>query len=188
MPPVYELSILSCVAVQVDDYDTQWPIRAEAAIADLIAALPGRFVEIEHIGSTSVPGLAAKPIIDLMASVGALDDVIAVDSVLASLGYLRTETGMSNRLFYARDDAGRRTHHLHVVTADTWPTRNERLLRDHLRTHAGDRARYATLKRELQYVGADDDAYTRMKTGLIQKLVDRARVDRGLAPVPVWED
>lgn len=132
-----------------------------------------------------MPGLAAKPVIDLMAATQSLDAVIAAEHHLAAIGFHRAETGMSNRLFYLRDDGdGRRTHHLPVVTGDSWSTRNERLLRDHLCVHPDDRDRYGSLKERLREL--DGEAYTRAKTALIQELV--ARSERGLPTVPVWEE
>jgi GrpB-like predicted nucleotidyltransferase (UPF0157 family) len=176
------------MAIEVREYDPAWPGLAEAAARELRDALPGLFVEIEHIGSTSVPGLAAKPIIDLMASVPSLDTVAAREDVLGRLGYHRVETGMRERLFYPRDDDGRRTHHLHVVTAGSWDTRNERLLRDHLRAHPEAAGAYGDLKRELATRIVDPDEYTRAKTDLVQELVDAARASRGLPLVTVWEE
>ncbi|WP_053206388.1 GrpB family protein [Jiangella muralis] len=175
------------MVIEVREYDPAWPALAEAAADELRAALPGIFQELEHIGSTSVPGLAAKPIIDLMASVPALDAVTAREDALRALGYRRLDTGMTGRLFYPRDDAGRRTHHLHVVTADTWDTRNERLLRDYLRAHPDAADRYGALKRDLATRTEDSDEYTRAKTALVQELVDAARAGRGLPSVSVWE-
>lgn len=174
------------MAIEVRDYDAGWPRLAEAARRELSAALPGAFVAIEHIGSTAVPGLAAKPVIDLMVATPELSIVVDQEAALAALGYQRYETGMLDRLFYARDDNGRRSHHLHVVTVDTWPSRNERLLRDYLRHHPDGAARYAALKRQLQRASPDADAYTRAKTDLIQELTDHARTELGLPLVPVW--
>jgi len=173
--------------VEVVPYDESWPVRAEAAIAEIRSALAGLPLEIEHIGSTAVPGLAAKPIIDLMAAAPALDDVAARAGDLARIGFTAEDNGMPGRLFFVRDDGGRRSHNLHVVTAAGWPERNQRLLRDHLREHPGDVRRYAELKRRLAGGGLGADAYTRAKTDLIQELTDRARAARGLPPVPVWE-
>jgi GrpB-like predicted nucleotidyltransferase (UPF0157 family) len=170
------------------DHDPNWPRLADVARRELIDRLSGVFIEIEHIGSTAVPGLAGKPIIDLMACVDSLDAVLRAEAGLNDLGYRRADTGMPNRLFYARDDGDVRTHHLHVVTSDTWAGRNERLLRDLLRDSAPDRERYARLKRDLAAVHGVGDAYTRGKTGLVQELVDRARLAKGLPPVPVWEE
>jgi len=160
---------------------------ADAMRAQIDQAVPGLFADIEHIGSTAVPGLAAKPIIDLMAATASLDAVVAREDALGTLGFRRIETGMPDRLFYARDDeVGRRTHHLHVVPLAAWDTRNERLLRDHLRTHPRDRDRYAMLKQTAR--DKDGEDYTRAKTAVIQYLVDRARSERGLPSVPVWEE
>ncbi|AGZ39662.1 GrpB family protein [Actinoplanes friuliensis] len=144
------------------------------------------FAEIEHVGSTAVPGLPAKPVIDLMASLEDLDDVN--DDALETLGYRMVRTDMPERLFYRREDYDSTAYHLHVVTAESWPTRNERLLRDHLLDHPADRDRYAALKRELMDAHGPGDAYTRGKTALIQELTDAARAERGLPSVPVWEE
>jgi GrpB-like predicted nucleotidyltransferase (UPF0157 family) len=133
---------------EVTAYDPGWPARAAAARDELLSRLPGLFAVIEHIGSTAVPGLAAKPVIDLMAAAD-LDRVAAHDETLRGLGYLRYDTGMPGRLFYYRDTDGRRAYHLHVVPPETWAVRNERLLRDYLRTHPADVARYTELKRQL---------------------------------------
>jgi GrpB-like predicted nucleotidyltransferase (UPF0157 family) len=122
-----------------------------------------------------------------MLAVPALDDVAARVGALAALGFTAEDNGMPGRLLFVRYGGGRRTHHLHVVTADSWPTRNQRILRDHLRDHPADAARYADLKARLAGGGMSADDYTRAKTELIQELTDRARADRGLPPVPVWE-
>lgn len=95
---------------------------------------------------------------------------------------------MPNRLFYCRDRDGRRTHHLHVVTSKTWPVRNERLLSDYLRSNPQDAARYGEFKRRALSTDSDADSYTRAKTTIIQELTDRARTERGLPLVPVWEE
>ena len=144
------------------------------------------FLAIEHVGSTAVPGLPAKPVIDLMASVDDLDEVNT--GALDTLGYRMESTDMPARLFYRREDYDSTAYHLHVVTAESWPTRNERLLRDHLLAHPADRDRYAALKRELMDKFGPGLAYTRGKTELIQELTDAARAARGLPSVPVWED
>jgi GrpB-like predicted nucleotidyltransferase (UPF0157 family) len=176
------------MVIEVRDYDESWPLAADAACRELRAAIPGVFDAIEHIGSTAVPGLAAKPIIDLMAATGRLDAVREREADLARLGYRHDDTGMPDRLFYRRSSSGVPTHHLHVVAADTWDSRNERLLRDHLRANPAYVARYAALKLRLATSSKDEDAYTRAKTSLIQELVDAARTARGLPLVPVWEE
>jgi len=174
------------VAIEIRDYDPAWPGLAGLAIEELTAALPGRLRVIEHVGSTAVPGLAAKPVIDLMAATEALDTVASVEQEIFDLGYRRIEVGMPERLFYRREGEPV-SHHLHVVTVASWDGRNERLLRDHLRRHPGDRADYARLKRELAGAGLSGDDYTRAKTALVQRMVDTARSGLGLPLVDVWE-
>ena len=172
--------------IEVVEYDEAWAVRAAAARAELIPL--GVFETVEHIGSTSVPGLAAKPVIDLMAAAASLDRVTAAEDALSGLGYRRFDNGMSGRLFYYRDEDGARAYQLHVVPAGTWDTRNERLLRDHLRQHPEDARRYAELKQRLAAEHTDGTEYTKAKTELIQELTDRARAGRGLPSVPVWEE
>jgi GrpB-like predicted nucleotidyltransferase (UPF0157 family) len=172
------------MAIVFTDYNPDWPAEAERSMAEL----RDRFPVIEHIGSTAVPGLAAKPVIDLMASTPDLDAVLAEEDALTALGYVREQTGMRNRLFYRRDTDGVRTHHLHVIPADNWDTRNERLLRDHLLAHPEAAAEYGELKRRLAATSSDGLAYTKGKTALIQRFIDRERAVRGLPPSDVWED
>ena len=176
------------MAIEVAGYDPAWADKAAAACAELRDRVPELFTVIEHIGSTAVPGLAAKPIIDLMAATYDLDEVAAHDGTLGLLGYERHDAGMPGRLFYGRDELGRRAYHLHVVPAQTWSTRNEVLLRDYLRAHPADARRYADLKRVLASKHESGNDYTRGKTGLIQELTDRARAAAGLDLVPVWEE
>ncbi|MFJ1460015.1 GrpB family protein [Nocardia sp. N2S4-5] len=175
--------------IRVVPHDSEWPRQARVAITELTDALPGLFPEIEHMGSTAVPGLAAKPIIDLMAAAHDLDAVADRADVLAALGYRREQNGMRDRLFYPRiDAAGQRTHHLHVVRTADWDGQNERILRDYLRDHPAAAADYAALKQALAEEISDPELYTRRKTDLIQRLVDAARAELGLPLVPVWVD
>jgi GrpB-like predicted nucleotidyltransferase (UPF0157 family) len=96
-------------AIEIVDYDPAWPDMAAAAIAGLRKLLTETVTEIEHIGSTAVPGLAAKPIIDLMAAAARLDIVEEHDSELADHGYHRHSNGMADRLLYVRSAEQRRT-------------------------------------------------------------------------------
>jgi GrpB-like predicted nucleotidyltransferase (UPF0157 family) len=173
--------------IHVVDYDPDWPRQAAAAIEALEAAVPGLFTAIEHIGSTAVPGLAAKPIIDLMAAVEDLEVARESQNDLAGIGFHPHENGMTDRLLFVRADGGARSHILHVVTAASWPSRNQRILRDHLRAHPEDAARYAALKRVIAAAGPHPGDYARAKTELIQELTDKARATLRLPSVPVWE-
>jgi len=168
--------------VTVAEPDERWAELGRQACVTLAPL----FVAVEHIGSTAVPGLPAKPVIDLMAAAAYLDEVNV--EALAVLGYRIQEHDMPERLLYRREDYDSTAYHLHVVSAESWPTRNERLLRDHLLSHPADRDRYAARKRELMDEFGPGLAYTRGKTALIQELTDAARAERGWKSVPVWEE
>ncbi|WP_422070714.1 GrpB family protein [Streptomyces hoynatensis] len=174
-------------SVHVVEYDPDWPRRAASAIDALRRAAPGLFVAIEHIGSTAVPGLVAKPVIDLMAAVPDLSHARRHQAALAGLGFHPHDNGMNDRLLYVRADGGVRSHILHVVTLGSWPNRNQRIFRDYLRGHPEDAARYAQLKRAIIAAGTAPGEYARAKTALVQELTDRARAQLGLPPEPVWE-
>lgn len=168
-------------------YDPAWPGYAQEAIAEVRAALGDLIDAIEHIGSTSVPGLAAKPVIDLMAAAPEVAAVESAEPALAAIGFERKEPTMPERLFYRREGEPV-AYHLHIVSAASWDTRNQRILRGHLRANAADRDAYGRLKQDLAVSAADGDEYTRAKTALIQRMVDDARTERGLPLVDVWEE
>jgi len=169
------------------DYDPAWPGLFVVQRDAILGVGGGLILAIEHIGSTAVPGLAAKPVIDIAVAVGSVevDGAALVDAVRA-LGYLFFDAKMPGRLMCTRDENGVRAQHLHILPVSRWDLLKERLMRDWLLAHPADRDRYAALKVELaSRLGGED--YTRAKTGLIQELVDAARAELGLASEPVWE-
>ncbi|HEY7173379.1 MAG TPA: GrpB family protein [Micromonosporaceae bacterium] len=170
--------------IEVVEYDERWPAQAAIVIHEVSDVLGDSIRGIEHFGSTSVPGLAAKPIIDVMAAADRFEDVEKHVHRLAALGYQLMDTGTWQRIWFVRD--GEVRVHLHVVTFAKWQACNERIMRDYLRAHPDDAKRYADLKRTL--TDLDSDSYTRAKTSLIQDIVDRARTERGLPLVEVWEE
>lgn len=175
--------------ITVVEYDPAWPDRFAALQDDILAVGGDLIVAIEHFGSTSVPGLAAKPVIDMVVAVRTIDgEGVALAAALKSLGYELFDPGMSGRLMLVRDEDGVRAQHLHILPADRWELMNQRLLRDWLLTHPADRDRYGALKLGLAQQDIDGDTYTRAKTDLIQELVDAARAARGLPSEPVWEE
>ncbi|MEV6598308.1 GrpB family protein [Actinoplanes sp. NPDC051346] len=162
--------------------DPRWAeLGAQACVT-----LAPLFTAIEHIGDTAVPGLPAKPLIDLMAATDDLDDVN--DDALETLGYRIQPAETPGQLLYRREDYDSTAYRLHVVTTDTWNTRGERLLRDYLLAHPEARDRYATGKRDLMRRFGPGEAYTRGKAELLRELTDAARVAAGLPPLPVRDE
>lgn len=175
--------------VEMVAYDPAWPDIYRAEHAALTALAGAELLELEHIGSTAVPGLTAKPIIDMMAAVAELDQGRALASGLAARGYHLIETGMRNRLFLRRWTDDGRVFQLHVVERSSWDERKERLMRDYLVSHPDAAAAYGALKVRLAAEHAEDSlTYTQAKTDFIQRLVDRARAGLGLPPIDVWND
>jgi GrpB-like predicted nucleotidyltransferase (UPF0157 family) len=174
--------------ISIVEYNEVWQSLYDSERRIIAELLGDDLVHIEHIGSTSVPGLAAKAVIDMMAGVDRLENVQVKLPLLANLGYAVIETGMSGRIFLRRE-TGDVAYHLHIVPSEGFYERNEVLLRDYLREHAELRYEYADLKRGLaQTMGDNHAGYTAAKTDFIQKVVDLARRERGLPRVEVWED
>jgi GrpB-like predicted nucleotidyltransferase (UPF0157 family) len=172
--------------MHIADPDPDWPAHFDAEAARLRPAFGPDLRALEHVGSTAVPGLAAKPILDIMAAVDALAQAEARLPALRALGYRSVPTTMPERLLLQRDAAP--AANLHVITAASWPSRKERLFRDRLRAHPEEAAAYGALKRELiRRFGSDVEAYTRAKTALIQEIMDRAADEVGRPRQEVWE-
>jgi len=158
--------------VELTEYDDRWPRLFTVERDRVIDALPGVFIAIEHIGSTAVPGLRSKPLIDLLAGVPSMAAAIALNRTIGAAGYVasaRYNESLTTRQWFMRQQGGRRTHHLHVVVhdGDEWHLRLR--FRDRLRADPALRERYATLKDDLARRFADDrDAYTAGKSEFVE--------------------
>lgn len=134
--------------IVVVDYDPTWPALFATLRAPVAAALGDLAVAVEHVGSTAVPGLTAKPIIDLDVAIPSADSLQAAINRLAPLGYIHQgDLGIPGRAAF---DWPRHLpqHHLYVCALDNAEYRRHLLLRDYLRTHADAAAAYAALKRQ----------------------------------------
>jgi len=156
-------------------YDATWSELFCALGGRLRAALGEAALRIDHIGSTSVPGLAAKPIIDIQISVVALEPVEPYRLPLEGLGFVFRADNMERTKRYFREAPGTRRTHIHVRRAGSWSEQFALLFRDYMRTHGEDAAQYAALKRDLakQYA-ADRHGYTDAKDPFIWETMQRA--------------
>lgn len=168
------------------DYDPGWSADFEAAASDLRSGTGADWV-IEHIGSTSIPGMPAKPIIDLAVRVSQLTDVDLHDRALTGVGFVAIAAGPRTHRVRVRLDGTVRTHIAHFFTAAQWDTCNQRIFRDWLHLHAEDRELYAIAKRVAAVNASGSRDYTARKTSTVQAIVDRARRARGLPSVDVWD-
>ena len=157
-------------------YDPRWPRLFEAERERVEAVLGARAVAVKHVGSTSVPGLDAKPVVDLLVGLVSMGDAGRCVRPLAGLGYEhRGEAGIPGRLFFRKFHAGRRAYHLHLTVPDSEFWNEHLLFRDHLRARPETAVEYARLKHELAArVGDDRAAYTAAKGRFVRSVLERA--------------
>ncbi|HEX2186232.1 MAG TPA: GrpB family protein [Chloroflexota bacterium] len=135
--------------IVVVHYDPAWPVWFREAAARFRAVLGGVAVRIDHIGSTAVPGLAAKPVLDVQISVAAFEPLAAYRDPLEGLGYVYRAENTERTKRYFREPPGSQRTHVHVRRWGSWSEQFALLFRDYLRVHPAAAGRYAALKLEL---------------------------------------
>ncbi|MCZ7436048.1 GrpB family protein [Micromonospora sp. WMMC241] len=188
--------------VEVVPYDPNWPERFTVERLLLSEALPAA-LSVEHFGSTSIPGMAAKPIIDIQAVVPEVDAIVTDLRPLERLGYVHRPTAFAeddDHLFFAKDTAGRRSHHLHVFRVTSPVPEANRLLREYLAVTPDAARRYEAAKRRAaalhphsraQYGAAKEEMMTQLsaearlsgRSARHRRVVGRA----GFEPVPAGD-
>lgn len=163
-------------AVRIVEYEDGWASEADQEIGRLREALGPMAVRVDHVGSTAVPGLAAKPIIDLQVSVAAMEPRTAYVEPLQRLGYLFVPSPESPDFhFFAKPAERPRSHQLHVCEAGSEHEFRHLAVRDFLRTHSDEAATYASLKREVVAKHPQDRlAYIEGKDAYVVDLERRA--------------
>ena len=161
-------------AIRLVPYDPAWPRLYADERERLVAAVGDLFLDVQHIGSTSVPGLSAKPIIDIAAAVRDFDEAAACVAPIVALGYVyRGENGIPRRHYFTRGSPT--LFHLHVLEARSLDWHEHLLFRDYLRDHPDVVAEYARLKEGLarRYAG-DRAGYTDAKAPFIRRTLTLA--------------
>ena len=163
-------------AVRIVDYDPAWPELAAAELRSVGDALGDVAVRLEHVGSTAVPALAAKPILDLQLSVQNVERREVYVEPLEGLGYLFVPTPESPDFhLFAKPPERPRTHHLHVCEAGSEHELRHIAVRDFLREHPDEAARYEDLKRQVVARHPEDRlAYIEGKAAFVVALEARA--------------
>jgi GrpB-like predicted nucleotidyltransferase (UPF0157 family) len=163
-------------AIRIVEYEPNWVAQAQDELRRLAQALGPVAVRLEHIGSTAVPDLAAKPILDLQLSVAALEPREPYVAPLERLCYLLVPNPESPDLHFCAKPADRpRSHHLHVCETRSEHEFRHLALRDYLRSHPVEAARYAALKRDaVQRFPHDRLAYIEAKGQYVRDLEARA--------------
>lgn len=153
------------------DWARQFAIKARA----IRSALDEQAVRIDHIGSTAVQGLAAKPIIDIQISVADFESIDLLAARMATIGYLWRASNADLTKRYFRETPGNARTHIHVRRLGSWSEQWSLLFRDYMRAHTHEHAPYERLKRSLamQYPH-DRVSYTDAKSGHLWAIIRRA--------------
>ncbi len=168
--------------VVIVPYNPQWPGLYEDEKARIAKLNRTRATIIEHIGSTAVPGLGAKPILDIMIGVDTLSIAGECIEPLERIGYRYVpefEASIPERRFLWKSAQAKKTHHIHMVEkcSDFWD--RHLLFRDYLRTHTAEAENYYQLKTKLaETYGADRDGYTDAKSLFIESIIEKAGKDK----------
>ena len=163
--------------VRIVDYDPSWPerFRREQAVLETLLA-PFRSGPIEHIGSTAVVGLCAKPVIDIMAGVASLVSSEPAKDLLRQVGYQYAEYKTEVMHWFCKPSFARRTHHLHLVPFGSALWHERLAFRDSLRADPLLASEYAALKRRLAAeLELDREAYTDAKAPFVARVLGVTR-------------
>ena len=158
--------------IEIVAADPAWPSRFEVERQALAQTLgPWLTGPVEHVGSTAVPGLPAKAVIDIMAGVASLDASRPAIDAAAALGYCHYPYRPESEHWFCKPSAAFRTHHLHLVPFGSEQWRGTIAFRDYLRAHPADAAEYAALKTRLARQYRDDrEAYTQAKSAFVSRV------------------
>jgi GrpB-like predicted nucleotidyltransferase (UPF0157 family) len=161
--------------LELSPYDSEWPVFFESERQRIQQAI-GRFVlAIEHVGSTSIAGLSAKPIIDMAIALRDYEDGLQCVEPLAELGYLyKGEHGIAGRHYFRTNDELVKVH-IHMVEMSHPAWRDQSAFRDFLRCHPDATREYAALKQSLAATcGADREKYTEAKSEFVEDILRKA--------------
>jgi GrpB-like predicted nucleotidyltransferase (UPF0157 family) len=166
--------------IVVVDYDSTWPETFGQIQSRIWTVVGGLATTVEHVGSTSVPGLAAKPIIDITVVVPAERDVPVAIERLSTLGYVHLgNLGIAGREAFRRPET-QPLHHLYLCPSDSLALANHLAVRNYLRTHGEIAQEYGNLKKQLARRFPDDiDEYMEGKTDAILEILRLAGFQRG---------
>jgi GrpB-like predicted nucleotidyltransferase (UPF0157 family) len=162
--------------VEIIPYDQNWPRHFSATSSDLRQLLGNKVVAIDHIGSTSVPGLQAKPLIDIDVTLNGLIDIPAASAALIEAGYHPRGNRYGDDVWAFLYDGTTPKQRVYLCPPENETHRRRLVFRDYLRNHGDVAAAYALLKERLaMQFPYDGDRYTAEKSGFINDVIERAR-------------
>ena len=162
--------------IEIVDYNPGWPRLFEREAAAILQACAPWVVEVHHVGSTAVPGLAAKPVLDVMPVAAGPAEALEAVSRMTALGYrYRGENGIAGRCYFEKAVDGRTVAHVHMFPLGHPAVRTHLAFRDYLRTHPDAARDYERLKWDLAAKYRNDrGAYTSAKAAFIEDIIAAA--------------
>lgn len=166
--------------IEIVAYNPQWPQMYHEEAAKIRAVLAAQIITIHHIGSTAIPNLSAKPVIDMLVEVQQIESVDAYNPQMEQLGYTpKGEYGIPQRRYFSKANGTTRTHHLHIFPQGHPEIERHLAFRDYLIAHPHEAQAYEKLKRELaDPFRYDSIGYTDGKSEFIRGVDQRARLWR----------
>ncbi len=170
--------------VEVVPHSPGWADEFRAEAERLRATLGDEIVAVHHVGSTAIPGIKAKPIIDILLEVREVEGLDEANSEMAELGYeARGEFGIPGRRFFVKHTEGRRTHHIHAFTTGDPELERHLAFRDFMVGHPEHADAYGRLKEDLaKRFPTDIEGYMDGKDAFIKEMEKRALTWRGSRP------
>lgn len=163
--------------VELVDYDEQWNEEYKKEEELLKSVLADKIIEIHHIGSTSIRGLKAKPVIDILVVIKSLEEISEIETMLKPYDYEnRGQQGVSDRYFFAKGPEDARSHYVHFVEPNSNTYYNQVYFKKYLLEHPEYIKKYCDLKQELATKYADErPKYTKGKTDFITNVIKLAK-------------
>jgi len=162
--------------IEVVPYNSDWPTMFKQEAEQITAIFGNEVISVQHIGSTSIPGIAAKPIIDILVEVQDIQRIDLFDAVMIKQGYLpKGDFGLAGRRFIIKGDELYRTHHIHMFATGHYRLEEHVIFRDYMIAHPKIAQKYGQLKLQLaKRYPYDSDGYMAGKEGLIQQINRKA--------------
>jgi len=162
--------------VELKPYNSQWKefYRKESEL--ISSTISDYLVDIQHIGSTAIPGIIAKPIIDIAVAINSLENIEKIIGPLSEIGFIyRGEQGIPDRHMFVKGGEELRTHHMHVMHKSHYEWKKHILFRDYLMNHPKEVKKYSELKRRLEkQFKHDRESYTESKSEFIEGILEKA--------------
>lgn len=165
--------------VKLSKYNPKWKTLFEEESALIFSAAEDFIVDIQHIGSTAIPDIVAKPIIDILAAINSLSNIAKIIDPLKTVGFIyRGEQGIPDRHLFVKGGEDYRTHHLHVVEKEHSEWAKHIIFRNYLRKHPQEAQEYSKLKQDLlKKYELDREKYTESKSNFVERILKKAKQD-----------